>query len=118
MTDGLENVRNQVIDVNKQFSNGTVVNQGSLDFALSAVLRSKDWREQLAYIVRALLCDHVFEDGNKRTAVAYTMAVLESFKCRYDPFKIDRLVLKIAKNNVSDIRKIRRMIENASAKNL
>lgn len=118
MTNGLENVQNQVIGINRQFSSGTIVNPGSLDFALSAVLRSKDWQEQLAYIVRALVCDHVFEDGNKRTAVAYIMAVLESFKCRYDPFKIDQLVLKIAKNNISDIKKIRGMIENASAKNL
>ncbi len=118
MVCSLDNVRDDVIDVNRQFSSGTVINRGSLDFALSAVLRRKDWREQLSYVVRALLCDNVFEDGNKRTAAAYIMAVLESFKRRYDSFKIDRLVLKIAKNNISDVKKIKRMIEHASAKNL
>jgi len=107
----------QLIGINKQFSSGTIINKGSLDFALSAAFRSKDWQEQLAFVVRALLCDHVFEDGNKRTAIAYTMAVLEGFKCRYDMFKIDRLVLKIAKSNMTDIKKIRRMIENAATKN-
>jgi len=111
-------VATQLTKLNKKFASGLIVNKGSLDFALSAVFKSKDWHEQLAYVVRAMLCDHVFEDGNKRTAAAYITAVLVNFKFRYDPFKIDQLVLKIAKNNTTDIKKIRRMIEHASTKNL
>lgn len=114
----LNHISQQLIGINKKFGSGIVVNKGSLEFALGAAHRGKDWHEQLAFVVRALLCDHVFEDGNKRTVAAYVMAILEDFKYRYDPFKIDQLVLKVAKNNISDIKKIRRMIANASAKNI
>jgi fido (protein-threonine AMPylation protein) len=114
----LKQVTREITEINKKFSSGVVINKGSLDFALSAVFRSKDWQEQLAFVVRALLCDHIFEDGNKRTAAAYLIAVLEHLKYRFDPFKIDQLVLNIAKNNITDIKKIRRMIGNASARNI
>ncbi|HLD97685.1 MAG TPA: hypothetical protein VI934_05070 [Candidatus Nanoarchaeia archaeon] len=114
----LQGVSQSLVEVNRRFGSGTVLNKGSLDFALNAAFRGKDWEEQLAFVVRALLCDHVFEDGNKRTAVAYIMAVFEGFRLRYDPFMVDRLVLKIAKNSISDVRKIRRMIQNAYAKNI
>lgn len=114
----LGQISSEIVEINKKFANGVIVNKGSLEFALSATLNSKDWHEQLAYVIRALLCDHIFEDGNKRTAVAYLIAVLETFKYRYDSFKIDRLALKIAKNNISNIQTIRRMIEHASAKNI
>ncbi len=114
----VEDVRRQLAGINRKFSSGVMVNKGSLDFALSSVFRGKDWQERLAFVVRALICDRVFEDGNKRTAAAYMMGVLEHLKYRYDPFRIDQLVLKMAKNNVSDLKKIRRMIENASARNL
>lgn len=118
MKDEIKEIRLELVEINKKFGSGAVVNGGSLDFAISAAHKGKDWQEQLAFVVRALLCDHVFEDGNKRTAAAYIMAVLESLKFKYDPFKIDRLVLKIAKNNVSKVEKIKRMIEHASAKNI
>ncbi len=52
------------------------------------------------------------EDGNKRTAVAYLSALLEEYKIPYDRYKIDKLVLAIAKDTKS-IDKIRRMIKNA-----
>lgn len=110
-------VTKQLIEINKGFSTGVIVNKSSLEFAVSAAYKSKDWLEQLAFVVRAVLCDHVFADGNKRIAAAYMMAVLEDFKYKYDPFRIDRLVLKIAKNNIASIKTIRRMIENASSKN-
>lgn len=113
----IRNIVAALVEINKKFSSGAVVNNGSLDFALSAAFKGEDWQEQLAFVIRALLCDHIFEDGNKRTAAAYIMAVLESLRYRYDPFKIDRLVIKITKNNITGIKKVRRMIENASAKN-
>lgn len=113
----LQHVSRKLADTNKKFSTGAIVNRGSLEFALSAAIKSKNWQEQVSYVIRALLCDHVFEDGNKRTAAAYLISVLEEFKYRYDPFKIDRMVLKIAKNNTSDVKRIRRMIQNAAAKN-
>ena len=115
----LENERiiQKLVQVNKNFSNGAIMNKSSLEFAISSAYKSKDWQEELTFVVRALLCDHIFMDGNKRTAAAYIIAVLEEFKCKYDPFKIDRLVLKIVKMNITNVKTIRRMIENASTKN-
>jgi prophage maintenance system killer protein len=114
----LQRIVSELVKINKIFSSGAVVNRGSMEFAISAAYKSKDWMEQLAFIVRALLCDHVFEDGNKRTAVAYIIAVIEEFKYRYDPFQVDRMVMKIAKRNITSVKSIRGMIENAAAKNI
>ena len=113
----LEQIMQKLVQMNKNFSSGAILSKSSLEFAISSAYKSKDWHEQLAYVVRALLCDHIFMDGNKRTAVAYIMAMLEDFKYRYDAFKIDRLVLKIAKSNITNVKTIRRMIENAASKN-
>ncbi len=113
----IEKVIRQLTAISKEFSTGAIVNKSSLEFAISAAYKSKDWQEQLAFVVRAMLCDHIFIDGNKRTAAAYIIATFEDLKYRYEPFKIDRLVLKIAKNNITSVKTIRRMIENAPSKN-
>ena len=48
---------------------GTLHNENSLDFAFSIIRRKKSWLYELSYLIRSLLVDHVFEDGNKRTAM-------------------------------------------------
>ncbi|MBI2141313.1 Fic family protein [Candidatus Woesearchaeota archaeon] len=98
--------------INKRFGNGRLINKSSLEFAESALKKTKNWQEQAAYIIRAIVADHPFEDGNKRTAAAYLSALLEEYKIPYDRYKIDKLVLTIAKDTKS-IDKIRRMIKNA-----
>jgi len=59
-----------IVGINKKFHNGKLVNMPSLDFAVSAQSKTKNWLVQLTYLVRAILIDHSFEDGNKRTATA------------------------------------------------
>ncbi|MAG15682.1 hypothetical protein CMO88_01330 [Candidatus Woesearchaeota archaeon] len=113
-----KNVVRDLKEINRNFANGVIVNKGSLEFALNAASKSNDWQEQLAYIVRALLCDHIFVDGNKRAAAAYIMAMQKRLKYRYDSFKIDKLVLDIARNNIADVKKIRRRIQNATPKHI
>ena len=110
-------VTDALMAINGNFSSGAMVNKSSIELAISSAYKSKDWHEQLAYVVRALLCDHIFVDGNKRTTAAYIMAIFEDFKYRYDAFKIDRLVLKITKSNITNVKTIRRMIKNAASKN-
>lgn len=102
----------ELIRVNKRFSSGRVINKSSLEFAESALRRTKNWQEQAAFVMRAIVVDHAFEDGNKRTAAAYLSGLLETLKIPYDPFKIDKIVLTLAKGTKS-IDKIRRMIKNA-----
>lgn len=105
--------KQDIIEINRNFHSGIIVNGSSLDFALSHTKDSKDWIKQLAYLVRAILIDHVFEDGNKRTASNLMMTILEYQKLSYDPNKIDQIIIKILKNRINSVEEIRRMIKNA-----
>lgn len=101
------------IEINKKFDKGVLVNSSTLEFAISAANNTKNWQEQVAFVVRALVNDHVFSDGNKRTAAAFIMAVFEEKKLPYDPYKIEKLVLSVAKNKTKNIKTIKEMIRNA-----
>lgn len=91
-----------IININKLIgASGTLINKSSLEFALRA---SKNLPEHL---VRSIVTDHAFEDGNKRTA----FILLEDF---YDDM-LDRnnlvaaLVL-IATEQIQDIGTIKQII--------
>lgn len=101
-----------LIEINKEFDIGKIINENSLDFAISNANLTKDWIKQLAYLTRAVLIDHVFAEGNKRTIAALIMAVLEEKKLAYNPYKIDNLIINIIKKNVININQIRRMIKD------
>ena len=105
--------KEDTVKINEQFSNGKILNEGSLQFALSQSKDTKDWTKQIAFIIRAILIDHIFEEGNKRTASALIMSVLEIHKQAYDSQKVGSIVVEILKKNIININKIRRMIKNA-----
>ncbi len=105
--------RNDVVGINKIFDKGKIVNEGSLDFAISSTKKTKDWITQLAYFLRAIVVDHAFEEGNKRTAAAIFIAYCEASKRAYDVYKIDLIIKNLIQKRVTDITKIRRMIKNA-----
>lgn len=102
-----------IIEINKKFDNGTVVNRSSLEFALSSAKNTKDWIKQLAHIVRAILIDHVFEEGNKRTAAAIILYYFESNKVAYEPYKVDKIIVEIIKKNINSVEHIRRKLKDA-----
>src|SRR3989344_4863730 len=99
-----------LIEINKRFDKGIVVNKASLNFALSSLHNTKDWLKQLAYLVRAILVDHIFEEGNKRTATALIIAFFEDNKEAYDPYRVDKIVFEIASKNVNSVEQIRRKL--------
>ena len=101
-----------LIEINKEFSDGKIINDSSLDFAISNANATKDWIKQLAYLARAILNDHVFSEGNKRTFAALIIAVLEEKKLAYDPYRIDKLITEIIIKNITNINLIRRMIKD------
>ena len=70
-----------LIGINSRFSNGNVVNRNSLDYTINLVKRTNNWVKQLANIVRAILIDNIFEDGNKRTARLMANALLLAHGC-------------------------------------
>jgi len=100
-----------VIIINKLFSNGNIRNKGSLSFALSSI-KNKSSLDQLAYLVRAIITDHAFEDGNKRTAIAIVGAYYTELEIGFDNRKIRKLVLDVSSKSIANIPKIRRMIKN------
>ena len=102
-----------IIDLNKEFDKGKIVNKGSLEFALSSIKNTKDWITQLAYLVRSISLDHVFEEGNKRTAAALIIGYAEVHKKGYDPTKVDKIVTTVIQKQIQDIKTIRRMIKHA-----
>lgn len=103
---------NDLIEINKKFDKGHVINKSSLDFAISSSKRSKDWITQLAYLVRAILIDHIFEEGNKRTATVLISSIFEIHKVAYNPIKLDKLIVKVVIKNIMDIAIIRRLIKD------
>ncbi len=102
-----------IISFNKEFDNGTIINEASLDFALSYAKKTENWTKALAFLVRAILLDHVFEEGNKRTAALLlkSYAEYEGYKT-YDD-KVVLLVKDIILKNIKSIAKIEDMIKDA-----
>lgn len=104
--------KEDVIAINKEFSNAKMVNESSLEFALSSAKKSKDWVTQLVYLIMSIALDHVFEEGNKRTAVAIMLAYVEAHKKGYDINRLERLTIRIITKQISDIAKIRRLVKD------
>jgi len=105
--------KGEIVELNKSVGGpGRLINEGNLDFAVSAQMRTKDWLLQLAYLVRALLVGHAFEDYNKRTAVAVMVTTFEELKLAYDPYAVDNLATRIARKRIRNVKTIRSMIRD------
>lgn len=104
--------KKDLIRLNQEFDNGNLINEASLDFVLSYAKKTENWTKALAYIVRAILLDHVFEEGNKRTAALLikSYATYEGYKT-YDD-KIIKLIKKILLKNITSIKTIEEMIKD------
>lgn len=109
----MEFIKEDLIEVNKEFG-GNISRDGSLDYALSAQKHKKygDYKK-LAYLWRAILIDHPFSDGNKRTALWAAIKFAEEKNKKADTEKLNKLIIKIAKENIHSIAKIERSLRNA-----
>ena len=106
--------KEDIIMLNKKFDKGRVINNSSLEFAVSHVAHSKSWLSQCAYLIRAILVDHIFEEANKRTAALVMITYLDTHRIAYDQYKIDKIVVDMITKNITDLNKIKRMIKNAT----
>lgn len=105
--------KKDVIGINHEIGeDGNFHNESSLDFALSIIKRNKSWLYELAYIIRSILVDHVFQEGNKRTALTIAITYIEDKNLKYDDLRLSIVIYKIAKNNIKDINKIVRLIKS------
>jgi len=105
--------KKDIIALNQEFDEANFHNETSLDFALSYARKTENWIKALAFLTRAILLDHAFEEGNKRTVALLikTYSEYEGHKT-YDD-KIVKLIKEIILKNISSIRKIEEMIKNA-----
>lgn len=106
--------KEDIINVNKKFG-GTPLSDASIEFALEAG-KNKSLYTQIALLTRAILVDHPFIDGNKRTALNVAFIILERNKIRLDKTAEERLtkeLMKLARNTEHSIKKIERGIRYA-----
>ena len=105
--------KKDIVALNQEFEDGAFHNEASLDFALSYARRTDNWTKALAWLVRAILIDHVFEEANKRTAALLIKAYAEH--SGYDTYnnRIVGLIKEVLLKNTTSIRKIEEMIKDA-----
>jgi len=105
--------KKDIVRINQEIGeNGKFHNESSLDFALSIIKNKKSWLYELSYLIRSLLVDHAFEDGNKRTAMIVLVTYLNDKDLEYDKDRIINVFWKISKKNITDINKIMRLTKN------
>lgn len=105
--------KEDLLRINKGFGGG-LRNDASIDFAIDKQDEKKLGEyKKLAYLWRAILVDHPFTDGNKRTAIFLAFKFAEEFKGKADKDLIMHHAVSIAKNNITEIINIERRLKNA-----
>ena len=105
--------KEDLLRINRGFG-GNLRSDSSLDFAIEKQNESKiGGYKKLAYLWRAILVDHPFSDGNKRTAVFVAFAFAEENNKKVDRDLLLHHAISIARDNITDIRKIERRLQNA-----
>lgn len=104
---------NQLIRTNKVFG-GSLKSKNSLDYGVERANEEKNVYRKLSYIVRSMTSDHAFWDGNKRTAIVSVLSEFEDEGIKCDERKLTVLMVKLAKENTSDINKIEKELRRCS----
>jgi len=108
----MEISKEDLLRINSGFG-GNLRSSSSLDFAIDMQKNPKlgDYKK-LAYLWRAILVDHPFSDGNKRTATFFALKFTEESKRQADRELILHHALSIAKNSITNIRQIEWRLKN------
>jgi prophage maintenance system killer protein len=96
---------------------GRLENASALEFAVDQAnrLRADAFYKQLAYVARALLVDHAFVEGNKRTFTYFAAQLLKENKIELDTIRMWKLmdcIYKITTRRITNLEKIRLMLIN------
>ena len=105
--------KEELLRINQGFG-GNLISDSSLDFAVQMQDDKKigDYKK-LAYLWRAILVDHPFTDGNKRTAVFLAFCFSQEHKKKVDRDLLVHHAVSIAKNNIINLRQIEWRLKNA-----
>jgi prophage maintenance system killer protein len=105
--------KEDLIRINKGFG-GVLRNDASIDFALEKQEDKKLGEyKKLAYLIRAILVDHPFSDGNKRTAMIVSLAFANEYNKEINEDLLLHHLLTIASKNITEIRTIEERMKNA-----
>jgi prophage maintenance system killer protein len=105
--------KEDIIRVNKGFG-GWLKNDASLDFAIEKQENKKLGEyKKLAYLLRAILVDHPFADGNKRTAMFVAFAFASEYHKQADKDLLAHQIQSIAEKNIIEIRAIEERLKYA-----
>ena len=104
--------KEEIICINQNFK-GSLRNDSSLDYSLEVQKSKKIGKyKKLAYLIRAILVDHPFSDGNKRTATYLILEFARQLNKSIANDLLESQIISIAKNNVTDIRNLERRLKN------
>jgi len=105
--------KEDLLRINKGFG-GSLRSGSSLDFAFDKLKDKKlGIYKKLAYLTRAILVDHPFSDGNKRTAMFVAFMFSEENNKVADRGLLLHHIVSISKNNLNNIRNIEWRLKNA-----
>ncbi len=105
--------KEEILRINHGFG-GNLRDDSSLDFALDHIKNKKfGMYKKLAYLWRAILVDHPFSDGNKRTAAYVAFAFVDGTDKQVDRDLLEYHIVSIAKNNIHTIKNIEWRLKNA-----
>jgi len=104
--------KEDLLRINKGFD-GNLRSDSSIDFAIEKQEDKKlGGYKKLAYLMRAILVDHPFSDGNKRTAMFVALKFAVENKKQIDTDLLLHQMVSIAKNNITEIRQIEWRLKN------
>ena len=66
-----------IIEINKKFETGTMLNEGGLEYIVYKVANTRGIDQKAATLLIELARKHAFTDGNKRTAFESMLAFLK-----------------------------------------
>ena len=105
--------KKDLLRINHGFG-GNLRSYSSLDFAFDIQgNKNLGGYKKLAYLLRAILVDHPFSDGNKRTAAYLAFFFANEYNKKIDNELLSHHVLSIASKNINNIRAIEERLKNA-----
>jgi len=105
--------KEDLLRINRGFG-GNLRSDSSIDFAFGKIQNPKLGEyKKLAYLIRAILVDHPFSDGNKRTATFVCLAFASKNNKRLDRELLVHHIISIAKKNIHEVRNIEWRLKNA-----
>ena len=102
-----------IIRMNQEIGEeGLLTNKSGLEFALDRIHKEKSWIRQCTLIIRAIITDHAFTHGNKRTAFVFFTTLCQLNEYSYNPELLAKTIHKISRQRIVDIGKIERLLEH------